>query len=145
MPFMDLVTVFVSLVTFFHGSYGLSNCISSSSYCKCVLSQTGMWEDIFKKLSYQFFCSCVIVNLAASRPGATWNWLNPLVAGMKPRHSPLADGGAALLQKNKSVNYVQPAIYKLFTTILNFFNYFGQVTGYVLTGADTYLKSVTVY
>ena len=70
MPFVDVVTVFVSLVTFFHGAYGLSNCISSSSYCRCVLSQAGMWEDIFKGFSYQFFWSCVMVSLAASRPGA---------------------------------------------------------------------------
>ena len=89
MPFVDVVTVFVSLVTFFHGAYGLSDCISSSSYCRCVLSQTGMWEDIFKGFSYQFFWSCVIVGLAAGRPGAAWGWLGPLLAG----------GGASLLQE----------------------------------------------
>ena len=28
-----------------------------------------------------------------------------------PRYSPLVDGGASLYTKNKSINYVQPAIY----------------------------------
>ena len=43
-PFMEVVTVLVSLVMFFHGSYGLSKLISSLSNCTCVLSQTGIRE-----------------------------------------------------------------------------------------------------
>ena len=45
-PLMDVVTVLVSFVMFFHGSYGLSKLISSLSHWMCVLSQTGIWEDI---------------------------------------------------------------------------------------------------
>ena len=40
------LTVLVSFVMFFHGSHGLSKFISSSSNWMCVLSQTGIWEDI---------------------------------------------------------------------------------------------------
>ena len=45
-PLIEVVTVLVSFVMFFHGSYGLSKFISSSSNWMCVLSQTGIWEDI---------------------------------------------------------------------------------------------------
>ena len=44
--FMEVVTVLIYLMMFFHGSYGLSNCISSLSNCICMLSQTGILEDI---------------------------------------------------------------------------------------------------
>ena len=51
-PLIQVVTVLVSFM-FFHGSYGLSKFIASSSNWRWVLSQTGIWEDILYKFSYR--------------------------------------------------------------------------------------------
>ena len=46
-PLMEVVTVLVSFVMFFHGSYGLSELILSLSGWMCVVSRAGVWEDSF--------------------------------------------------------------------------------------------------
>ena len=43
---MGVVTVLVSFVMFFHGSYGLSELISSLWGWMCVVSWAGVWEGI---------------------------------------------------------------------------------------------------
>ena len=81
-----------------------------------VLSQTGMWEDIFKGFSYQFFWSCVVMGLAASRPGAAWvGWALWSLAG-----GPLCCRGISQLAVYNSL---------LFTNYLQRFSTFSATLG----------------
>ena len=93
-----------------------------------VLSQTGMWEDIFKGFSYQFFWSCVVMGLAASRPGAAWvGWaLWSLAGGRGAPHSRSLAGGPLCCR-----GISQLAVYNslLFTNYLQRFSTFSATLG----------------
>ena len=60
-PLMVVVTVLVSFVMFFHGSYGLSGLISSLSGWICVVS--GRVYGKAHKVFLPIFCLCVVVGV----------------------------------------------------------------------------------